>query len=285
MTLFIDLRATPSGGICAAEASLWDAGTTWVALDDFKDRIRGRDLVLAAHGFNVSREEGIKALSAWDGLCRIPENGMFIGVLWPGDSRYLPVLDYPIEGNEAIASGRLLSRFLNQQAGGAAGISLVSHSLGARMILQTLAGLTTNVRRLILMAGAIENNCLTREYQAAAAKAEEIYVLASKQDWVLELAFPLGNLIGEILMHGHPYGKTALGRSGPATPIPLAKRGGAWQIPDTWNYGHLDYLPSGAVGPVMQPPISAPGSNTPKPSSAPGWKPAWSAGSVATQAE
>jgi len=285
MTLFIDLRATSSGGICAAEASLWDAGTTQVSIEEFKNRIHGRDIVLATHGFNVSRDEGIKALSGWDSLCRIPPAGMFIGVLWPGDSRYLPVLDYPIEGNEAISSGRLLAGFLNQHADNAASMSLVSHSLGARMILETLSGLTSKVRRLILMAGAIEDNCLTREYQSAAAKAEEIYVLASKKDWVLELAFPVGNLIGQILMHGHPYCKTALGRSGPAEPIPLEKRGGAWQIPNEWDYGHLDYLPSGVVGQIMPPPIIAPGEDTPQPSSATGWKPAWSAGSVATQTE
>ncbi len=285
MTLFIDLRATPSGGICAAEATAWDAGTTAVSPDTFRDRIRGRDIILATHGFNVSRDDGITALSGWDQLCHLPPSALFIGVLWPGDSRYLPVLDYPIEGNEAISSGRLLARFLNQHADGAASISLVSHSLGARMVLETLSGLKNKARRLILMAGAIEDNCLTREYRTAAAKAEEIYVLASRKDWVLEFAFPAGNLIGEILMHGHPYCKTALGRSGPAEPIPLPQRGGAWQIPDTWDYGHLDYLPSGVIGHVILPPAAAPGTATPPPGVAPGWKPAWSACSVATQVE
>ena len=283
MTLFIDLRATPSGGICAAEARVWDAGATLLSNEEFMSRIRGRDIVLATHGFNVNRNDGIKALSSWDGLCQILPSSLFIGVLWPGDSRYLPVLDYSFEGNEAIASGQLLARFLNQNANSAASLSLVSHSLGARMILETLTGLNNKVRRLILMAGAIEDNCLTREYRLAATKAEEIYVMASKRDWVLEFAFPIGNLLGEILMHGHPYCKTALGRDGPADPIPLAQRGGAWQIPVPWDYGHLDYLPSDAPGQTISPPIDAPGAASPQPAVAAGWKPAWSAGAVATQ--
>jgi pimeloyl-ACP methyl ester carboxylesterase len=283
MTLFIDLRATPSGGICATEATVWDEGRTLVATDDFLSRIQGRDLILATHGFNVSRADGIKALSSWDTLCQLPPSALFIGVLWPGDSRYLPVLDYPFEGNEAITSGQLLARFLNQNANSAASVSLVSHSLGARMILEALAGLQNKVRRLIIMAGAIENDCLTREYQSAAVKAEEIYVIASKQDWVLEFAFPTGNLIGEILMHGHPYCKVALGRNGPAIPIPLTQRGGAWQIPADWKYGHLDYLPSEVIGHVLPPPIIAPGESSTPTDSADGWKPAWSASAVATQ--
>jgi pimeloyl-ACP methyl ester carboxylesterase len=285
MTLFIDLRATSSGGICASQATVWVDGTTMISNDDFMSRIRGRDIVLVTHGFNVSRDNGIKSLSGWDRLCTMPPPSLFIGILWPGDSRYLPVLDYPFEGNEAISSGQLLASFLNQYANQAASISLASHSLGARMVLEALSNLKNSIRRLILMAGAIEDDCLTREYQRAASKAEEIYILASKKDWVLEFAFPLGNLVGEILMHGHPYCKTALGREGPAEPISLAQRGGAWQIPVAWDYGHLDYMPGDVIGQVLTPPIAAPGEYSNPPNNADGWKPAWSAGALATQVE
>jgi pimeloyl-ACP methyl ester carboxylesterase len=197
----------------------------------------------------------------------------------------LPVIDYPIEGEEAILSGRLLARFLDEQASEAASISFVSHSLGARLVLEALSGLNRDARRLILMAGAIEDDCLSNEYQEAANKAMEIYVLSSRSDWVLEFAFPIGNLAGEIVMRGHPYFRAALGIEGPAGPIPLNKRGGAWQLPDGWDYGHLDYLPGDYIGPAFPPPIAVPAANADVPVNPPinGWKPSWSAGAISTQ--
>ncbi len=286
MTLFVDLRATPNGGICAQEASVWDDGDVSLSLDDFAERVTGRDVLLAAHGFNVDRDAGITTLSSWSQACTLPESTLFVGVLWPGDSRYLPILDYPIEGPEAISSGKLLASLLNRYACNAASVSFVSHSLGARTVLEALRWLDGKARRLILMAPAIENDCLTNEYADAAAKASEIYILASRSDLVLELAFPAGNLVGEIIMRGDPYDRTALGREGPSKQIPSDQSGGVWQIPDGWNYGHLDYLPNGPIGRMFMPPVADPVGSAPVPSSLPAaeWKPSWSAGAVSTQA-
>lgn len=87
-------------------------------------------------------------------------------------------------------------------------------------MLQAARGLTLPVRRLTLIAGAIEDVCLTNEYNDVARMVQEIAVVASRSDAVLRWAFPPGNLIGEILIHGHPYDRTALGRDGPARPLP-----------------------------------------------------------------
>ena len=277
MTLFIDLRATANGGLCAPDATVREGGQT-VSAGDFADRVRGRDLVLATHGFNVDRASGIQSLSDWEKLCTLPPNCLFIGVLWAGDSRYLPVLDYPAEGDEAITSGRLLSKFLNDNASGAASLSFASHSLGGRMVLETLSGLNRRARRLLLMAGAIENNCLQREYCDAAKKADRILVLASVSDWVLHYAFPIGNPVGQIIMHGHPYFRTALGRDGPAAPLPPEQQGGAWDIPEGWTYVHADYLPKDSNGQRVPPPVPQPASDAPEPPD----KSAWSARVLST---
>lgn len=283
MTLFIDLRATPSGGVCATEATLWDNGTKPVSVSEFAERIRGRDLVLATHGFNVSRGEGVKSLSLWAQSCQLPSSSLFIGVVWAGDSKFFPVISYPFEGDEAIASGRLLASFLNREARHAASLSFVSHSLGARTMLEAVRNLHRQARRVILMAGAIEDNCLDIEYKSAANNAAAIYTLASRKDRVLQFAFPLGNPVGQILMHGHPYFETALGREGPENPIPDAQRGGTWQIPDDWNYGHGDYLPEDPIMQSIAIPVEAPGQQSSAPSHTKGWEPAWSASAVATQ--
>jgi len=280
--LFIDLRASASGGIPAEQAAVWDEGSRLVTADEFAARVRGLDVVFAAHGFNVDRGHGIQALTSWSKRCTLPSGSLLAGVLWPGDSAFLPVLDYPAEGLEAIRSGRLLARFLDQYATGAASLSLVSHSLGGRMVLETLSDMEKGVRRLILMAGAIEDDCLVNEYAQAARKAQQIYVLASMRDWVLEFAFPIGNPVGEIVMHGHPYFRVALGRSGPSS---FDGNTRLWQIPGGWDYGHLDYMPSDDIGPLLAPPLQQPGASDAVPGNPPavGWKPSWSAGAVSTQ--
>jgi pimeloyl-ACP methyl ester carboxylesterase len=287
VTLFIDLRASAVGGIPAEGATVWDDGTQPVDPGDFSARVRGLDVLLATHGFNVDRQHGIQALSNWRQLCRLETSSLFVGVLWPGDSKFLPVIDYPLEGDEAIKSGRLLANFLNEHATAAASVSFVSHSLGARTVLEALDSTKLSVRRLILMAGAIEDDCLTNEYMNAAAKAAEIFVLASRSDAVLALAFPVGNLVGEIVMHGHPYDRRALGRDGPSQPIAASQRGGAWQIPDAWAYGHSDYLPGATIGTLIPPPIAAPDPASPIPVTACpiGWKACWSAAAVSTQVD
>jgi len=179
MTLFVNLRASPNGGIVAGEASAWDDGALPVTAEEFARRVNGRDVLFATHGFNVDQQDGINALSLWSQRCKLPESSLFVGVLWPGDSTLLPVVDYVYEGVEAISSGKLLANYLNQNATQAQSISFVSHSLGACTVLETIRGLDVKPQRVILMAGAIENDCLVKEYADAAVKAVKIYVAYS----------------------------------------------------------------------------------------------------------
>jgi len=39
-------------------------------------------------------------LSAWRHLLELSGSSVYVGVLWPGDSKFLPVLDYPVEGED-----------------------------------------------------------------------------------------------------------------------------------------------------------------------------------------
>lgn len=286
MTLFIDLRASANGGIVADEATVWENGSLPVSHDEFAKRVYGRQVLFVMHGFNVDRESGVASLSNWTQRCNLPPSYLPVGVLWPGDSVYAPVVDYVYEGVEAIASGKLLARFLNLNATGATRMCFASHSLGARVLLETARHLDVPPYQVFIMAGAIENDCLEREYADSAKRIGRIYTLASHEDWVLEFAFPAGNLVGEIIMHGHPYDRTALGRSGPVLPAPEGVSVTPWQIPDDWDYGHLDYL-SHQLGPIVPFPIEQPGDTTPPPFPAnrnDGWKASWSAETVATLA-
>jgi hypothetical protein len=284
MTWFIDLRAQSAGGGVSSQVFVYQDAFLWLA-KDLQDYVRNRDVVFATHGFNVDRAGGRRALSCWEKWLSLPATTAYIGVLWPGDSAWIPAVDYPIEGNEAIASGNLLAAFIaSNLLDVAASVSFVSHSLGARVVLQTIRRLpATRVRNLMLMAGAIDDTCLIDEYSDAAAVIDKISVLSSNHDEVLALAFPIGNPLQGVVTRGSPYWHAALGRAGPPTTLDGKVHLG-WQIPDGWDYGHHNYLPE--LMPARDPlpiPISFP-----DPGSEPSlvfdeWQAAWSAAMLSTR--
>jgi Alpha/beta hydrolase of unknown function (DUF900) len=284
MTWFLDLRALPVGGEPATEATARQ-GADPVAMASLAAAAQGRHLLFATHGFNVDRQAGIDSLTGWETWLTLPPGALFVGVLWPGDARWLPGLDYPIEDGCATACGQLLARCIDANfTASAASLSFVSHSLGARVVLEAIAAMTAPVRRLALMAGAIDDDCLTSQYQGLLDRIDGISVLASTSDAVLAVAFPIGNVFAGLLDQGHPYGRAALGRSGPQV-TPPGKLQGHWQIPDSWDYGHFDYLATAATpgGGRFTLPVFVPPGETPAPDHPEPWRPAWSAGLVASR--
>src|SRR5581483_6449595 len=167
---------------------------------------------------------------------------LFIGVLWPGDY-WLPVVNYPFEGAVSMDCGRRLADFCDQRLAAAASLSFASHSLGARLVLEAVKHLGRRARALCLTAGAINNDCLATEYGDATDNATAVALLASRADHVLRLAFPLGDVVADLLHDDHTPFESALGYSGPRLPAPPPVAA-PWQIPDIAGYDHGDYLPT-----------------------------------------
>ncbi|MGE5323045.1 MAG: alpha/beta hydrolase [Actinomycetota bacterium] len=287
---FLSTRAHSVGGPVSGDVKVIDSDRLGFIGDltpELVAAVRGQEVFFAVHGFNVNQKHGIEHLNFWLENVDIG-NAVKIGVLWPGDC-FIPIfVDYVVEGHEAIRSGQMLSEFLNKNFNSAAALSFASHSLGARVVLQTISGLNrSSVHRVLLMAGAIDNNCLTNEYTNAANKVEQISLLASIRDAVLAAAFPLGNPIQGIIDSGHPYYHAALGREGPTKPDEIGSRLHlGWQIPKELGYGHLDYLPGQAIPAKYPQPCQIPPAQPVPPSGTPAqlaghdslWKPAFSAG-------
>jgi Alpha/beta hydrolase of unknown function (DUF900) len=290
MTPFLDVRVSSSGGPLANTVSFYQGSSIGdyqsITRQQLLATLRGRNVLIGTHGFNVNRGDGVYCLDTWGKLLLQfdPRFDVFLGLVWPGDSVWAHGLDYPDEPKVADDAGELLGPFLDQLMSGSASVSFASHSLGARVVLHTVMRMNSPVRRVILMAGAINDDCLANEFQSAAAKIGEISILASESDEILALAFPLGNLLSGILDAGHPWWQGALGRSGPQQSWPQNFRG-PFLIPSDWNYGHLDYLrvaPS-AAGAVAQH-VDVPSSGTPMPTNGgPGWRQTFSAGFAGTR--
>jgi hypothetical protein len=149
-------------------------------------------------------------------------------------------------------------------------------------VLETIANMSLPVRRAMIMAGAIDDDCLDTDQ--AASKVEKISVLASTKDDVLSMLFPLGNLVGGIIAAGHPWWRVALGRTGPSNPRP-GNLQAPFEIPSNWDYGHHNYLEIDAPPPPTIPlPVDVPPEGSPEPvGGATGWQEAFSAAFCSTR--
>ncbi|MGH9599741.1 MAG: alpha/beta hydrolase [Terracidiphilus sp.] len=288
MTQFLDLRVQSVGGELAKTVALGQGTTiddyTGMLSADLLAAIRGRHVLIATHGFNVNRADGIACLSNWESLLQLPVASAFAGVLWPGDSIWMHGLDYPGEARLADDAGKLLAGFIDDNFQAAASVSFASHSLGARVVLATIAEMSTPVRRLTLMAGAIDDDCLTAEFQAAAAKVGAISILASKKDTVLSELFPMGNFFAGIMTAGHPWWRAAIGHCGPVQAWP-ANFEAPFEIPDGWDFNHGNYLQiNKPAAPNLPMPVEAPPQGTPAPDqSVAGWQEAFTAAFESTR--
>lgn len=291
--IFLNLRARPAASGVADKVATHDI--TLDGAHNVRDvspsvalasSVPGRNLLLVTHGFNVNQLDGYRNLSNWATLLDLDDSWRAIGVVWAGDSSLLGPASYPGEGEHAIASGNLLAPFIRDNLAGAASISFVSHSLGARFFLQTITVLHKlapglPIRQLVLMAGAINHDCLTAEYATAAKCVTNIAVLASVRDQVLAEAFPVGNIFEGIIDSGHPWFESALGHLGPKT-IPPGNPIPGFQIPAEWNYGHGSYL---LLAPRCAPPLPLPQrlpSQTNPAAFLPGHDSSWSAAFVSS---
>lgn len=152
------------------------------------------------------------------------------------------------------------------------------------MVLEAIRNLPTSfqVKTFTVMAGAIDDTCLSDEYKDAATRIGKISVLASNCDEVLKRAFPVGNLVAGMVTRGDPYWHGALGQFGPNPPDQPSSLWKTPILPDRWNFGHGSYL--NCAGPyVGPPPLAVPSQGTPAPANSVNWQQAWAAGLVSAR--
>jgi hypothetical protein len=251
VTLYLSFRSQAVGGAVAGPILLQGNGTATppalsvVPPQSIAGVFRGRSVLFATHGFNVSYQAGACALGnletqlTADGFLRASD--CFVGVLWPGDF-WIPVINYPFSGGDAIESGKRLAAFCNDWQSAMQSVSFVSHSLGARLVLQAVSLMQRRARSVCLTAAAINRDCLLSEYERAAGNSDSISILSSDNDLVLKLAFAVGDPISDLLDPDHTPFEAALGFKGPPVPAALPIQA-PWQTPQTPPYDHGNYLP------------------------------------------
>ena len=195
-----------------------------------RSRLTDSRLIILVHGFNVDLEgargtykEFYEKLRVQVGPTPIERYGTFLGFYWPGDHQSWPasVTTFPARIPVAQLAGRQLAEFIKQCLRPDQEVFFVAHSLGCRVVLETLyeiavlnasgtARLAT-VRGVFLMAGAVpyrlcEDGAILRRRDP---KLRD-WVIHSTSDRTLTGAFPGGEWLfseggGEAIgRHGWP---------------------------------------------------------------------------------
>ena len=175
-------------------------------------------IMLLVHGFNVNLANGKAGLLTLADM--LPSAGAdgIIAVLWPGDHWFGP-LSYSFEGRDADDTAFELARFLHDTLRPDAEISIVGHSLGCRVIMETIKRLNAlgrEVNQVCLMAPAIDDDSLSgpHEYLQETNGVQRVAAMSSRKDKVLKFAYPAGDLL-QAFLFWRDSGDYALGYHGP----------------------------------------------------------------------
>ena len=276
--LVVSLRdmAVDNGG-AVTPATVWrlqpvEAATAWspppaqllshVDMADPLADIAGAHVCFIVHGFNVDRDGGYTELGALaqelaGGGALLPGEDLtttgvnaFAPVLWPGD--WILPINYPFLLGDIRKAAQNFADLVNHSPTGPSRISFVTHSMGARVVLETVQRIVTPrsagakipiVDTVVFTAAAVSDDVLDdATYAAAVGAFRRIVVLSSVADETLRWAFPAGEAVERALWFNDRGDDTALGRDGPKLkPNSPARSKISWYSMDTLD--HSQYLP------------------------------------------
>lgn len=243
MTYLLDCRQANRGGAVTSGVLVEKPG-----LGTTYDLRKEAQVTVLLHGFNVNRSCGEAVLLR---LARqipaVGENGV-LAVLWPGD-HWIGPLSYPFEGRDADDSAAALASYIMKGVQSGTQLQFVTHSLGARVALETVKRLPRRRYRIghvCVLAAAVDDFSLAIPdgYQDVVRRSHRVAVLASRRDMVLKWAYPAGDLLQRFLFLWNEDFGCALGYHGPRPgniqPVPTEVH--HEQIPDNRQAGHGDYF-------------------------------------------
>lgn len=173
---------------------------TPLSAGDVSDATRDRHVLVLVHGFrnpirNVASAYGkLEAELQNRGLLGPRNYDMVIGFLWPGFATRVGFFAAVPWANRSAALFRELLKILNSSAHT---VDVQTHSLGARVALQSMAfEHEIFVDNLLLTAPAVDNESLEpkKEFNDALASCRRCIVYHSANDPVLKVAYRIGAL-------------------------------------------------------------------------------------------
>jgi len=256
----------------------YDNALTPLPAAERRARLKGRDVWFVVHGYNCSRDRGIMSLGAaaqeYLGMgvqaaqyaaARYAALGSprpafdpvedIIPVLWPGDIQapaFLSWASYPFEAADVQRTAEEFRKLLLDPETRPARINFITHSLGARVALDTLREVLARSTStppafgtVLMMAPAADDTILDDPRFAGVVKrVERFVILSSFEDWVLEWGFSFGDPVERALHWNEKASTRALGRFGPRLKAgsPATGKVDWFQVRGRVGQGHNDYM-------------------------------------------
>jgi hypothetical protein len=231
----------------------------WVPWAQVPDLFRSKRVCFLVPGFNVPSSHAIwcegPAAQEYEALgslnLKTAGADIFVVVMWPGDGLFGWSWFNAIDSSKDTAAR--FSEFLISSAFTASDVSFITHSLGARVVLETVERAAPRARATfstaVFLAAAVHDDALDdNEYAASSARFGRIVLVSSMHDVVLEAAFGLGGFAERGMWLPLEGLSRALGRYGPKfkadSKFPAKTE---WYEITGVEQGHGDYLPDGSA--------------------------------------
>ena len=176
-----------------------DFAETPVSEEDFRSSIKDRRLLLLVHGYRNSRTDVLEAYTQIERTLREREivgtgpraYADVIGITWPGG---IFRVTYAIAKMRANAIADSVFARLKMIVAEAKAVDVMTHSLGARVILKALQNAPDNsevVRHLFLTAPAVDDESIEEgeKFYHSTQTCESVFVMHSENDPVLKRLF------------------------------------------------------------------------------------------------
>lgn len=155
--------------------------------------IKNKNVLILVHGYNNEQYEVYDAYQIIEQKIQIfvaNTYDLILGYSWPGGNHKTEWL----QGKSRANSVARIFRFLVEELSASAkAIDIMSHSLGARVVLKALkeSQLQDAVRNYYCTAAAVDNECLEQdeEFYNALASCSRLFVFHSSRDGILRIAY------------------------------------------------------------------------------------------------
>jgi esterase/lipase superfamily enzyme len=174
-------------------------------------------ICILVHGYNNNFHEVCDSYHLIDKQIQTTMPGAYdhvVGYTWPGEDNFLEW--YQAKSN-ANGAGRKFRMLINQMPASFT-VDVISHSLGARVVLKALkdrdsTSIKCQIRNYFCMAGAVDNEVLEagEEFSAALLATKRLFVLHSARDQVLSGAYRIAEIDNPIGLYG-PEDKACVDR-------------------------------------------------------------------------
>lgn len=182
-----------------------DAVVSQLTSPELLQMLTNRKVLMLIHGYNNEQDEVHDAYAVIEQNVQqhlADQYDFVLGYSWPGGDQGL---DWWASKRRANAVARRFRFLLETLSASAADLDLMSHSLGARVVLKALKHTNAKlVRNYYCTAPAVDNEVLERgeEFDDSVDKVESLYVFHSKKDGVLAGVYRVAELDNALGLYG-----------------------------------------------------------------------------------